>query len=221
MGLPKCGPMATCVETRGGYECICIEGIDINTLHLVLLQCDTCNIMGKGFRLLNNHKCTDINECEEGIDECHVDGLCRNKIGSYTCNCQEGYIGISNQLNCNTLKIAQGDGINCKFDDMCEDVVCLENQICRSNQISLVNSNYNGVLAAGGAAVVDNPNAFECICVPGYEPLGMGCVNVDECVSDSHTCVEFADCTDTPGSYECACKPGFEGKVVQSLDSGG
>ena len=65
---------------------------------------------------------------------------------------------------------------------MCEDVVCLENQICRSNQISLVNSNYNGVLAAGGAAVVDNPNAFECICVPGYEPQGMGCVNVDECV---------------------------------------
>lgn len=59
----------------------------------------------KGFRLLNNHKCTDINECEEGIDECHVDGLCRNNIGSYTCNCQEGYKGISNQLHCNTLKL--------------------------------------------------------------------------------------------------------------------
>ena len=92
---------------------------------------------------------------------------------------------------------------------MCADVVCLENQICRSNQISLVNSNYNGVLAAGGTQVVDNPNAFECICVPGYEPQGMGCVNVDECVADSHTCVEWAECTDTPGSYECACKSGF------------
>ena len=99
---------------------------------------------------------------------------------------------------------------------MCADVVCLENQICRSNQISLVNSNYDGVLAPGGAAVVDNPNAFECICVPGYEPQGMGCVNVDECVTDSHTCVEWAECTDTPGSYECACKSGFEGKAFQT-----
>ena len=58
-----------------------------------LMQCDVLYSY-KGFRLLNNHKCTDINECEEGIDECHVDGLCRNNIGSYTCNCQEGYKGI-------------------------------------------------------------------------------------------------------------------------------
>lgn len=101
---------------------------------------------------------------------------------------------------------------------MCADVVCLENQICRSNQISLVNSNYNGVLAPGGSQVVDNPNAFECICIPGYEPQGMGCVNVDECVTDSHTCVEWAECTDTPGSYECACKSGFEGRVIQTRD---
>ena len=101
---------------------------------------------------------------------------------------------------------------------MCADVVCLENQICRSNQISLVNSNYNGVLAPGGSQVVDNPNTFECICIPGYEPQGMGCVNVDECVTDSHTCVEWAECTDTPGSYECACKSGFEGRVIQTRD---
>ena len=50
----------------------------------------------KGFRILNNHRCIDVDECSEGIDECHVDGLCRNNIGSYTCNCQEGYKGEDN-----------------------------------------------------------------------------------------------------------------------------
>ena len=45
MGLPKCGPMATCVETRGGYECICIEGIDIDTFHVFSMQCGMSRVI--------------------------------------------------------------------------------------------------------------------------------------------------------------------------------
>ena len=38
---------------------------------------------------------TDIDECSEGISGCSQ--LCSNTIGSYNCNCQNGYqLGIDN-----------------------------------------------------------------------------------------------------------------------------
>ena len=51
----------------------------------------------------------DINECSEGTDDCHVNAMCLNTNGSFTCACIVGYIG--NGSNCtgkfmnNSLKI--------------------------------------------------------------------------------------------------------------------
>ena len=36
---------------------------------------------------------TDVNECETGKHECHMNAECNNIVGSYTCTCQEGYFG--------------------------------------------------------------------------------------------------------------------------------
>ena len=37
--------------------------------------------------------CIDINECAEGIDDCSADADCTNTMGSFDCNCHEGFTG--------------------------------------------------------------------------------------------------------------------------------
>ena len=40
----------------------------------------------------------DVNECDTGIDSCHMNATCINTIGSYDCKCDHGF---------------SGDGFNC------------------------------------------------------------------------------------------------------------
>ena len=35
----------------------------------------------------------DLDECSEGIDNCGIHARCINVVGSYLCQCENGYIG--------------------------------------------------------------------------------------------------------------------------------
>ena len=35
----------------------------------------------------------DIDECSSNLDSCHVNAVCSNTPGSYTCTCKAGYSG--------------------------------------------------------------------------------------------------------------------------------
>ena len=41
---------------------------------------------------------SDINECVVGTDNCHSYATCNNTIGSFTCTCDQGFMG--NGVNC-------------------------------------------------------------------------------------------------------------------------
>ena len=40
----------------------------------------------------------DIDECDEGLDMCHINATCENTVGSYECYCFSGFTG--NGINC-------------------------------------------------------------------------------------------------------------------------
>lgn len=61
--------------------------------------------------------CVDIDECERGTDDCHVDAVCNNTPGGFTCSCKPGF---------------SGDGSTCTNIDECEldDSPCGPNAVC-------------------------------------------------------------------------------------------
>lgn len=63
LGTDDCGPLATCENTVGGFECVCPEGS----------QSD-----GQG--------CTDIDECALDTDDCGGGEVCVNAEGGFECD---------------------------------------------------------------------------------------------------------------------------------------
>ena len=45
----------------------------------------------KGYSRINSDFCTDIDECDIGYDDCGSNSICRNDLGSYSCDCKYGF----------------------------------------------------------------------------------------------------------------------------------
>ena len=65
----------------------------------------------------------DVDECTEGIHNCHADGMCTNTNGSFYCTCQVGYTG---------------DGINCTGKRSLPTLHILEIKLVESQQTSSI-----------------------------------------------------------------------------------
>uniref|UniRef100_H2ZHD2 EGF-like domain-containing protein n=1 Tax=Ciona savignyi TaxID=51511 RepID=H2ZHD2_CIOSA len=134
--------------------------------------------------------CNDINECNLATHTCLVGQICFNTIGSFTCQ----------------RLISCGTGYELTDRNTCDDIdecalgftPCLEE----------------------GATCVNTEGSFTCMnrpsltCTAGYQLNldGDGCIDVDECESNSHECSTGSTCINEDGSYRCQdpifCRPG-------------
>jgi hypothetical protein len=160
--VSPCHPNAKCTnktpaQNPQGYECKCNSGFT-----------------GDGT------VCRDINECEDGKDNCLTDGTarCANTNGSFECLCARGYTG-DGITSCTNLN-------ECKHAD---DNDCDKNATCKDRTPE------------------QNPVGYECTCKDGYTGDGMSCKDVDECKNKAlYDCPGKASCFNTPGGYDCGCK---------------
>ena len=123
-GLDDCDVNATCIDRDGGFDCQCITGYSGNGTHcdgkyifqkfyyhlewlLLLLVFNmslkyipTVCVVGLLQPMLKVYffYFLDVNECDIGIDSCHMNATCINTVGSYDCKCDRGF---------------SGDGFNC------------------------------------------------------------------------------------------------------------
>lgn len=84
-GTAECLPGAKCVNTQGGYDCLCHAGFD-----------------GDGRR--SGSGCADIDECAERMDNCGHSSICKNTHGGFLCECAQGYVGNPPAVRCQKQK---------------------------------------------------------------------------------------------------------------------
>lgn len=96
-----CGPNTRCKNLAGHYECECVGGYyynDDRSKCITNMKCQGIEKDGQctcpqGFKIVHDHTCTDIDECEDGPG-CRYDEICLNMFGSFKClpsSCPEHY----------------------------------------------------------------------------------------------------------------------------------
>ncbi|XP_060461940.1 signal peptide, CUB and EGF-like domain-containing protein 2 isoform X6 [Panthera onca] len=161
----------------------------------------------------------DVDECAQGLDDCHTNALCQNTLTSYKCSCKPGY---------------RGDGRQCEDIDECENEFnggcvhdCLNipgNYRCTCfDGFMLAHDGHNCLdvdecLENNGGCqhtCVNVMGSYECRCKEGFflSDNQHTCIHRSEeglsCMNQNHGCGHI--CKEAPkGNVACECRPGFE-----------
>ncbi|XP_029364695.1 adhesion G protein-coupled receptor E2-like [Echeneis naucrates] len=210
--VDACGPLAQCSSDGA---CTCIPGYEIPPEHLPETD---------------SYGCVDIEECETTTGICGPNSNCTNTVGSYICDCLEGFKAASS---------SPPDEYNpCDDIDECLENVCGDGGTCDNNPGNFVctcSSGYelvsdaiplcqdideclNSTVCGPDSVCTNTPGAYTCACQLGYVPIQQvdepsktnPCIDVDECTENATICGVDANCTNSIGSYVCTCFSGYQ-----------
>ncbi|XP_012149839.2 uncharacterized protein LOC100874867 [Megachile rotundata] len=172
-----------CVNLPGSYRC------ERSTPSIRQRQKPACP---SGYRYHPRlRKCTDVDECAEGLDSCEGE-ICYNQPGGYSCakaprplprrTTTTPVPASSNQKCVPGTKFVRNRG--CVDVDECREIedACSSNEEC-----------------------VNTVGSYTCNCKIGFrrENLTQACVDINECQTQEDSCLASQRCDNTIGSYTC------------------
>ncbi|XP_025025439.1 signal peptide, CUB and EGF-like domain-containing protein 2 isoform X5 [Python bivittatus] len=161
----------------------------------------------------------DVDECAQGIDDCHPDAICQNTLKLYKCTCKPGYSGEGK--TCDDIDECDNDfnggcvhecfNIPGNYRCMCYDgfMLAQDGHNCLDTDECLVNN--------GGCqhVCINTVGSYECRCNEGFflSDNQHTCIHRSEegvsCMNKDHGCGHI--CKEAPkGGVDCECRPGFE-----------
>ncbi|XP_078480085.1 fibrillin-2-like [Lampetra fluviatilis] len=166
---------------------------------------------------IGRHFFKDINECKVFPQMCS-NGKCRNTIGSFKCNCENGFVLDAEGKNCTDIdecKISHdicgmGTCVNTPGSFDCECMEGFESGfMMMKNCMDIDECERNPLLCRGGTCV-NTEGSFKCLCPPGHDlnEDGTVCMDVDECSLSGNLC-RNGRCVNMIGSYQCSCNTGY------------
>ncbi|XP_059847974.1 latent-transforming growth factor beta-binding protein 4-like isoform X3 [Hypanus sabinus] len=188
MGL---GNMSSCLPLLVILCCGLLRGI--------LSQVHMCQ---PGYRFdPSRNKCLDINECE--TTPCGLRKKCWNIIGSYRCQCKDGY----NTINQDCEDIDECNSSPCAREATCQNTDGSFQCICSTGFQSTEKAGSNGRRSC--EVIFRDILSQEHKCQPGYrfDPSQNKCVDINEC--EMISCGPRKKCWNTIGYFKCQCKDGY------------
>ncbi|CAH8874719.1 unnamed protein product [Trichobilharzia szidati] len=208
-----CG-LHTCVNTFGGYHCVCLPGYrrfgeicqDIDECLSGAYQCrenERCvNIPGSfrcqpacppGYRAIgspesNIVECVDIDECAIGTFQCPNGARCINEPGTYSCRCPNG-------------QEAGNQGCDTRRDEFCNEGFQWNRE---RGCIDIDECNPPFGSSPCQYKCVNTYGAYRCECPVGYEVDRRTnlCRDINEC-NLGYPCRSDEVCLNLPGNYTC------------------
>ncbi|KAJ8015560.1 hypothetical protein DPEC_G00027390 [Dallia pectoralis] len=114
-----CGRNADCVRISETFLCGCVNNIGyLNSEAIRWEDVDKCQFICSDISCISSsasywcecssNPCNDIEECDKDPELCGEGGICQNLIGSYRCQCSDGYTNYGNNgTKCVELKCDQ------------------------------------------------------------------------------------------------------------------
>jgi len=113
-GTDNCNADRECINTAGSFSCAnlctCNGGMAAvaGDGSCEVDGAEDCTACDGGYNL-NGQVCDDVNECDEGTDNCNADAECINTAGSFSCKCGYQYFKfeVTALRNSDTVQLAE------------------------------------------------------------------------------------------------------------------
>ncbi|KAK9391233.1 EGF-containing fibulin-like extracellular matrix protein 2 [Crotalus adamanteus] len=213
-----------CINHYGGYLCLPRSASVINDINAERAPLDspprprprlppqpsvrphTC---AQGYEPDRHGSCVDVDECEYDLHDCQPSQQCINTIGSFHCQCPEGYRKIGTECvdidECR-YRYCQHRCVNSPGSFTCQ---CESGFQLASNNRSCADVNECEMGAPCKQRCFNTYGTFICRCNQGYEldHDGFTCKDVDECSYSNYLCQH--QCVNKPGHFSCICPQGY------------
>jgi len=191
----------------------CFDNVTCNTTRNPFgFQCGPCpeGLTGDG------ENCYEFDECASpNVSLCNQ--TCENSFGSFSCECDQGYISREEGRICEEINECQDVNTrhNCTENAFCTNLPGSFNCTCDLGfegdpytDCTDIDECTNGI-ATCSQNCLNTPGSFECSCKNGFQlDNNMAtCEDIDEC-QGNHDCERI--CDNRIGTYLCRCPPGFE-----------
>ncbi|XP_069755212.1 fibrillin-1-like [Narcine bancroftii] len=169
---------------------------------------------------LESGKAADIDECQNGNNECEqicIERSIFENSQGYECECESGFQLNQDGKSCTAIFVCTRSCTNaqCFLDNPENEPECLCKKGFVQDESETICTDINECASPSNKCEQICRNtlgSYECFCQPGYkidQDNKRNCRDINECSNPELSNCDHI-CQNTLGSYECSCEPGYQ-----------